>query len=138
VQFCYQRGYVESMYGRKRRIPEIWSTNKGARGLAERQALNSPLQTGASEMVNRALVRAHERIRSEGLRGFLINTVHDSLVATAPAEESEYFAQLIKEEMERKPFAAFNVPLVAEVGVSDRWGGELKLDKVRAIGRKDD
>ncbi|MFN3974862.1 MAG: DNA polymerase I [Dehalococcoidia bacterium] len=113
-------GYVETLLGRRRAIPEIHSPNGQTRGAAEREAVNMPVQGTAAEIIKLAMIRLQERMDAQGMRSRMLLQVHDELVWEAPPEEIEALKALIQEIMPNAlPLA---VPLVVAVKVGDNWG----------------
>jgi DNA polymerase I len=132
VEHALKYGWVETLFHRRRRIPEIRSSNEHLAGEAQRQAMNSPIQGGAAEITNYAIIRLAERFRNE-LNGaaYIVNTVHDSIIDVCPEESAEQVKPMMIETMGQKPLPDFNVPLDVEVTVSKRWGGEPDYSKMR-------
>jgi len=118
-----ERGYVETPFGRRRRVPEIHEEHEGRRGAAERKACNSPIQGGAGDCTNLALVRISNRIKEEKLDAHILLQVHDEIVLEARRDIAAYVRDMVKEEMER-PMPGITVPIKAEVEVVERWKGE--------------
>lgn len=114
---CRETGYVETLLGRRRHIPDIASRNRNAREYAERTAYNMPIQGTAADIMKLAMIQLAPRLREEGAR--LILQVHDELIVEASAKSAERVAGIVKETME----AAYelDVPLVADVGIGDNW-----------------
>ncbi len=119
VRKAREDGFVTTVLGRKRYIPEIKSSNFNIRSFGERAAMNMPLQGSAADIIKLAMLRVDSRLRREGLRAKLVLQVHDELILDAPAEEKDRAATLLKEEMERA--IGLNVPLIAEVSVGKSW-----------------
>jgi DNA polymerase-1 len=119
VEIARERGYVETLFGRRRYIPEVKDRNFNVRAFGERQAQNAPLQGSAADLIKIAMARLHGALRDGGFAARLLLQVHDELVLEAPAEEVERVATLVKEHMEGA--ASLEVPLVVEVGVGDNW-----------------
>ena len=119
VEQARQQGYVETLYHRRRALPELKSSNYNMRSFGERVALNMPVQGTAADVMKLAMVRVDARMRAEGLRSRLILQVHDELIAECPESESAYMQQLLTEEMERA--ADFSVPLIAEAHAGRSW-----------------
>jgi DNA polymerase-1 len=113
-----ERGYVETIFGRRRYIPELRDKNHSIRAFGERTATNSPLQGSAADLIKVAMIRVSEALRA-AYRAKLLLQVHDELVVEAPEAETEPVATLVKESMEGA--AALRVPLVATVGIGDNW-----------------
>jgi DNA polymerase-1 len=110
---------VETLFGRRRYIPEIKDKNFNLRAFAERTAANTPLQGSAADLIKMAMVRIHAALAGERLRGRLLLQVHDELVLEAPAEEAETTASLVRRHMEGA--AELKVPLLVDVGIGDNW-----------------
>jgi len=113
-----ERGYVETIFGRRRYIPELRDKNYSIRAFGERTATNSPLQGSAADLIKVAMIGVGEGLCST-FQAKLLLQVHDELVVEAPAAEAEPVARLVKESMESA--AALRVPLVATVGIGDNW-----------------
>lgn len=113
------KGYVESLLGRRRYIPELNSPNRQYREFAERAAVNMPIQGTAADIVKLAMIRVHHRLKQHGFRGRLIMQVHDELVFDVPEEEVAHLVSLIREEMENA--YALNVPLKVDIKVGTDW-----------------
>jgi len=119
VGLARERGYVETLFGRRRYVPETRDRNFNVRAFGERIAQNAPLQGSAADLIKIAMVRLHAALRDGGFRAGLLLQVHDELVLEAPVDEVEPVAALVKEHMEGA--ASLEVPLVVEVGVGDNW-----------------
>ena len=115
-----QDGFVETLFGRRRYIPGINDSNAIARGNAERNAINAPIQGTAADIIKIAMIRVNERIKAEKLRSKMLLQVHDELCFTCPPEERELLTSLVKEEMESVA-PDLSVPLKVEVGVGRDW-----------------
>ncbi|NLD87219.1 MAG: DNA polymerase I [Clostridiales bacterium] len=112
-------GYVSTLFGRRRYLPELKSTNHNTRAFGERVALNTPIQGTAADIIKIAMVSVYERLKKERLRSRLVLQVHDELIIEAHKDEAEYISRLIVEEMSKA--ADLSVPLVAEAGIGDDW-----------------
>lgn len=112
-------GYVSTLFGRRRYLPELKSSNFNMRSFGERVALNMPIQGTAADVIKIAMVNVHRRLKAEKLRARLILQVHDELIVECPEEERETVERLLKEEMERA--AALTVPLTADVSSGRSW-----------------
>ena len=112
-------GYVATLYGRRRALPELKSSNFAQRSFGERVALNMPIQGTAADVIKLAMVHVAQRMEREGLRAKLILQVHDELIVECPEAEAGTVCALLTEEMER--VASLSVPLVAEAGVGHSW-----------------
>ena len=119
VEKAREQGYVETLWHRRRALPELKSSNFNLRSFGERVALNMPIQGTAADIIKLAMVRVHRRLRAEGLRARLIMQVHDELIVECPAVEQEAVQALLTEEMER--VAALAVPLKAEAHAGRNW-----------------
>jgi DNA polymerase-1 len=113
-----ERGYVETILGRRRYIPELKDKNHNTRMFGERTAKNSPLQGSAADLIKVAMIRVSDALRA-AYRSRLLLQVHDELVVEAPEAETEAVAALVGQNMEGA--AALRVPLVATVGIGDNW-----------------
>lgn len=112
-----ERGYVETLFGRRRHVPELHSKARNAREAAERVAFNMPVQGTAADLIKLAMVRLPERL--EPLGGALLLQVHDELVVEVPEERAPEAAQVVRETMEHA--WELDVPLAVEVGVGHDW-----------------
>jgi DNA polymerase-1 len=119
VETARQQGYVETLFGRRRYIPEIQDKNFNLRSFAERTAQNTPLQGSAADLIKRAMVAIHHALPAAGLEARLLLQVHDELVVEAPEAEAERAGALVKAHMEAA--AKLSVPLVVEVGIGTNW-----------------
>ena len=119
VERAKERGYVETLWHRRRALPELKSSNFNMRSFGERVALNMPIQGTAADIIKLAMVRVHRRLRDEGLRARLIMQVHDELIVECPEAERETVKRLLTEEMERVITLA--VPLTAEAHAGRNW-----------------
>jgi DNA polymerase I len=119
VDLARERGYVETLFGRRRYIPEVLDKNFNVRAFGERQAQNAPLQGSAADLIKIAMVGLHRALREEKLAARLLLQVHDELVLEAPTEEVDAASALMKRHMEGA--ASLKVPLVVDVGVGDNW-----------------
>ena len=118
-QTARQRGYVTTLFGRRRYLPDINSANATVRGFAERNAINAPIQGTAADIIKVAMIRIHNRFRQEGIRSKMILQVHDELNFSVYPEEKEKVEQIVLEEMQRA--FPLNVPLVADSGFGENW-----------------
>lgn len=119
VETARQQGYVGTIFGRRRAIPEIKSSNFNVRSGAERIALNTPVQGTAADIIKLAMVRVFDALEKRGLQARLVLQVHDELIVECPAEEATLVAQIVAEEMERA--VKLSVPLVAEAKTGESW-----------------
>ena len=114
-----ENGYTETLYGRRRYIPELKSSNFNMREFGKRVALNMPVQGTAADIMKLAMVRVHHRLKREGLRARLLMQVHDELIIEAPLKEKDIAARILTEEMENA--FQMNAPLVAEAKSGMSW-----------------
>lgn len=112
-------GYVATMYGRRRYLPELKSSNFNTRSFGERVALNMPIQGAAADIIKLAMVAVFRRLKAEGLKARLILQVHDELIVECPAEEGERVKAILSEEMENA--AALTVPLTVDAHIGHSW-----------------
>lgn len=112
-------GYVETLEGRRRYLPELSASNYNTRAFGERVARNAPIQGTAADIIKIAMIRVDERLRTEGLSARLILQVHDELIVEAPAFEMMQVAMLLQEEMENA--VSLSVPLTAEAAMGETW-----------------
>ncbi|MCQ2513678.1 MAG: DNA polymerase I [Ruminococcus sp.] len=119
VEKAGKDGYVETMFGRRRYLPELSSSKHMMRAFGERVARNMPIQGTAADIIKIAMVKVDNRIKSEGLQAKLILQIHDELIVEAPIEESETVKRLLQEEMENA--VKLDVPLIADAEVGRTW-----------------
>jgi len=119
VEEARRRGYVETLFGRRRYIPELKDRSFSVRAFGERTATNSPLQGSAADLIKVAMVRIHRRLGQQGLGGRMVLQVHDELVFEVPEAELEAVQGVAKREMEGA--AALRVPLVVTIGMGRNW-----------------
>ena len=114
-------GYVVTLFGRRRWLPELQSSNFNLRAFGERVALNAPIQGTAADIIKLAMIRVDEALRREGLQGKLVLQVHDELIVECPEEEQGAVKALLEREMEQ--VVSLSVPLTADAGAGKTWGG---------------
>ena len=114
-----ETGYVETIFGRRRYLPDIRSANSVVRSLAERNAINAPIQGSAADIIKIAMNRIHREFAVRGIRSKVILQVHDELVIDMLREEQEEVTALVREAMEHA--ARLRVELVVECGVGENW-----------------
>lgn len=119
IQVAREHGYVETIFHRKRFLPDINSRNAVVRGYAERNAINAPIQGSAADIIKVAMARIHERFKAENLKAKMILQVHDELNFSVPVEEKEIVERVVIEEMERA--YPMHVPLKADCGWGKNW-----------------
>lgn len=119
VEKARREGYVTTMFGRRRYIPEITSKNFNLRSFGERVALNAPIQGTAADIIKIAMIKTSKRLASCGICAKLILQVHDELIVEADKACADEAAKILREEMESA--CSLSVPLVAEAGIGDTW-----------------
>ena len=118
-EIARKQGYVTTLFGRRRYLPDINSANSVVRGFAERNAINAPIQGTAADIIKVAMIRIYNRFKKEGIRSKMILQVHDELNFSVYPEEKEKVERIVLEEMQ----GAFEmkVPLVADSGFGENW-----------------
>ena len=119
VEQAKEEGFVSTLFGRQRALPELKSSNFVQRSFGERVALNMPIQGTAADVIKIAMVGVHRRLKNEGLEAKLILQVHDELIVEAPEREKEQVIKILREEMESA--ASFAVPLTADAAAGATW-----------------
>ena len=114
-----EKGYAETIFHRRRYLPDIHSHNATVRGFAERNAINAPIQGSAADIIKVAMVRIYKRMKDEGLKSKMILQVHDELNFSVLPEEKELMERLVLEEMQGA--FALKVPLIADAGWGENW-----------------
>ena len=118
-ELARQKGYAETLFGRKRYLPDIHSQNATVRSFAERNAVNAPIQGTAADIIKMAMVSIHRRLKEEGLKAQMIMQVHDELNFNVPAAEVEQVREIVVNEMQNA--VHLSIPLIAECGVGENW-----------------
>jgi DNA polymerase-1 len=121
IAFCKTNGYVETLMGRKRWLKDINSSNFTVRGFAERNAINSPIQGTAADMIKLAMIRIHDIFLKRKFKSKMIMQVHDELVFDAHKSEVDVIKPIILEGMQNALLLPNGVPTDAEIGVGDNW-----------------
>lgn len=121
INFCRENGYVQTLMGRKRWLKDINSSNFTVRGYAERNAINSPIQGTAADMIKLAMIKIHEEFKKQKFRSKMIMQVHDELVFDAHKEEVETIKPIIINCMQTALHLPNDVPANAEIGVGENW-----------------
>ena len=116
---CRAKGYAETLFHRRRYLPDILSANATVRGFAERNAINAPIQGSEADIIKVAMIRIHDRFRREGIRSKMILQVHDELNFSVYPEEKEQVERIVIEEMQRA--YPLSVPLTADAGWGNNW-----------------
>jgi len=119
VAFAREHGYVQTIFNRRRYIPELRDRNFNIRAFGERTAANSPIQGSAADLIKVAMIKIHDALRDRGLEAKMLLQVHDELVFEAPSSELDLVTGLVKHEMEHA--ATLSVPLVVDVGTGANW-----------------
>lgn len=114
-----QRGYVETIFRRRRYIPELQDRNFNIRAFGERTAQNSPIQGSAADLIKVAMIQVHEALAASGMAAAMLLQVHDELVFEAPPGEIDALRTLVEREMTTA--VELDVPLVVDIGVGDNW-----------------
>lgn len=114
-----ETGYVETLFGRRRYLPDITSKNGTVRALAERNAINAPIQGTSADIIKLAMINVDRRLRKEGLQSRMVLQIHDELVFDAVREEVETLQAIVKEEMEN--VTALSIPLTVECNYGNNW-----------------
>ena len=114
-----EKGYAETLYHRRRYLPDINSQNATVRGFAERNAINAPIQGSEADIIKVAMIRIHDRFRREGIRSKMILQVHDELNFSVLPEEKELVERVVIEEMQGA--CQLSVPLTADAGWGNNW-----------------
>ena len=119
IAHAKDKGYVETLFGRRRALPELASSNFQVRASGERMARNTPIQGTAADIIKLAMVHVWQRLRDEKLQARLLLQVHDELIVEAPDAEIDEVKRILKEEMEN--VVHYSVPLTTEVGTGKTW-----------------
>ncbi|HSR72669.1 MAG TPA: DNA polymerase I, partial [Kiloniellales bacterium] len=120
---CRERGYVETLFGRRIHVPSIKDKNPARRSFSERAAINAPIQGSAADIIKRAMIRIQPALDAAGLSARMLLQVHDELLFEVPNAEVDKTAELVKTVMEGAcaPVVELSVPLVADIGVGANW-----------------
>jgi DNA polymerase-1 len=118
-ELARQQGYAVTLFGRKRYLPDILSHNATVRSFAERNAVNSPIQGTAADIIKMAMVTIHRRLKEEGLKTQMIMQVHDELNFNVPLNEVDKVREIVVSEMQH--VVHLTVPLIADCGVGTNW-----------------
>ncbi|MES2882685.1 MAG: DNA polymerase, partial [Bacteroidota bacterium] len=121
INYCREHGYVQTILGRKRWLKDINSSNFTVRGYAERNAINSPIQGTAADMIKLAMVKLHHTMREKNFKSKMILQVHDELIFDATKDEVEILKPLIVDCMQTAMSLPNDVPVIAEVGAGVNW-----------------
>ena len=118
-QLAREQGYAVTLFGRKRYLPDILSHNATVRSFAERNAVNSPIQGTAADIIKMAMVTIHRRLKEEGLKVQMIMQVHDELNFNVPISEVDRVREIVVSEMQN--VVHLTVPLIADCGIGSNW-----------------
>ena len=119
IERAREKGYIETIFGRKRFLPDIHSHNAVVRGYAERNAINAPIQGSAADIIKVAMAKIYQRFKTEEIRSKMILQVHDELNFSVHPDEKEKVQQIVIEEMEKA--YTMQVPLLADCGWGNNW-----------------
>ncbi len=119
VEDAKKEGYAQTLFGRRRYLPELTSSNANLRAFGERVARNMPVQGTAADIIKIAMIRVRNRLKEEGLKAHMILQVHDELLVEAPLDEADRASAILREEMEAA--AQMAVPLKVDVGQGETW-----------------
>lgn len=119
IHFARENGYVETILGRRRYLPDINSRNQVVRGAAERNAVNAPIQGSAADIIKIAMINIYNLLKDNKLKTKMLLQVHDELIFDVPKNELDFVKPLIKKTMEEA--YQFAVPLVVDLGVGKNW-----------------
>lgn len=118
-EIARERGFAETLFGRKRYLPDILSNNATVRSFAERNAVNAPIQGTAADIIKIAMVAIHRRLKEENLKAQMIMQVHDELNFNVPEAEVERVREIVVSEMQNA--VHLSIPLIADCGVGKNW-----------------
>lgn len=119
VEEARSKGYVETLFGRKRFLPDLKSKNPAVRALAERNAINAPIQGTAADIIKKAMISVYRELKERGLRSKMVLQVHDELVLDVAADELPVVMELVKQAMES--VCSLSIPLTAECNYGKNW-----------------
>ena len=119
LRFARENGYVETLFGRRRYIADINSRNGSVRAIAERNAVNAPVQGSAADIIKLAMIAVDSALRKEGLRSKMILQIHDELLLEVPLDELERVREILIREMEG--VTELSVPLTVECNYGKNW-----------------
>jgi DNA polymerase-1 len=120
IEQATEQGYVTTLFGRRRQIPELRARNWGVRTLGERLAVNTVIQGTAADVMKLAMIRVHDELRRRGLRSRMILTIHDELLFEGPPEEEADVRDIAEREMVA-PWEDRTPPLAVDVGAGQTW-----------------
>jgi DNA polymerase-1 len=126
-----EQGYVSTLLGRKRQIPELQSANRALKSAGERMAINMPIQGTAADIMKIAMIRTDRALREGSFRARVVLSVHDELLLEAPRDEVDRLIPVLRESMEGA--LPLSVPLTVEVKVGDSWEGMAPVSRRDAV-----
>jgi DNA polymerase-1 len=135
-ELARSQGYVTTLLGRKRSIPELQARNPTLRGAGERMAINMPIQGTAADIVKIAMIRLADRLRDEGFRARMLLQVHDELLLEVPRSEVDRLAPILRQTMESA--VPMDVPLTVDIKVGDDWESMTPLTREDAVAAEAD
>ena len=119
IERAKEQGYVETLFHRRRYIPELKSNNYMVRQFGSRAAMNTPIQGTAADIMKIAMIKVYKKIKEQGLKSKIVLQVHDEMMIEVPIDEKEQVEKIMKESMESA--ATLKVPLIAEISSADNW-----------------
>ena len=122
-QLAREKGFVETLFGRRIYISNIKSSNAAIRGFAERQAINAPIQGSAADIIKRAMIKMPNMMNKLNLKTKMLLQVHDELIFETPEDEVTIAFEAIKSTMEKahEPIISLDVPIIVEGGAANSW-----------------
>ena len=119
IAFARENGYVETLFGRRRYLPDINARNASLRALAERNAVNAPIQGTSADIIKLAMIRVDRRLSEAGLKSRMVLQIHDELLFDALEDEVDALKKIVVEEMEQ--VIKLSVPLTVECSAGKNW-----------------
>jgi DNA polymerase-1 len=119
IEHAKETGYVKTLFGRRRYLPELANSNAMMRSFGERVARNAPIQGTAADIIKIAMIRVSDRLKAESLDAKLILQVHDELIVESHKDCSDLAAKILREEMEGS--AELSIPLTVDVSTGKNW-----------------
>lgn len=119
IEFAKENGYVKTMMGRRRYVPDINSANATVRGYAERNAINAPIQGSAADMIKLAMINLHNEVKKNKMKAKMIMQVHDELVFDVPKDEVEKLKPIVEKNM--KEALKLKVPVIVDMNTGENW-----------------
>jgi DNA polymerase-1 len=126
-----RQGYVQTLLGRKRQIPELHAANAALRGAGERMAINMPIQGTAADIVKIAMIRLADRLAAEGFQARMLLQVHDELLLEVPRDEVERLIPVLRETMESA--LPLDVPLTVDIKSGSDWESMTPISRLDAV-----